>query len=119
MRGRTTKYILKSLARGIIPDHIIDKPKIGFFNGAMSGWFQAQADRSIKEFLLQTDPRYAEFLDRDVVKRLVQEHSPEAGKADSHLLLAILMLEVWLSSYLPRAQAIGRAAGRDEAVRAS
>jgi asparagine synthase (glutamine-hydrolysing) len=116
VRGGTTKHILKAVARGVIPDRIIDKPKVGFFNGAMSGWFEAQADRSIKQFLLQPNARYADLLDRDVVRRLIREHSPDAGKADSHLLLAILMLEVWLSSYLPRAQSIGRATGRGDAI---
>jgi asparagine synthase (glutamine-hydrolysing) len=119
VRGRTTKHILKSVARGVIPDRIIDKPKVGFFNGAMSGWFEAQANRSIKEFLLQPNARYTELLDRDVVTRLIREHSPAAGKADSHLLLAILMLEVWLSSFLPRAQALGRGTGSGHAILAS
>ena len=85
-----------------MPDRIIDKPKTGFFRGAVSAWFQAQAGRAIDDYLLAPQPRYAEFLDRREVVRLVERHR-ETGAADlGHLLLALLMLEVWLSTYLPR-----------------
>jgi hypothetical protein len=52
--------------------------------------------------LLVPSPRYAEFLDRAAVERLVAQHR-RAHIGDSHLLVAILMLEVWLGTYLPRA----------------
>jgi hypothetical protein len=57
---------------------------------------------AISDYLLAPSPCYAEFLDRAAVKRLVAQHrSGDAG--DTHLLLLILMLEVWLATYLPRA----------------
>ena len=105
VRRGETKYILKQIARGMIPDRIIDKPKVGFFNGAVAGWFQSQADKSIATYLRQPEPSYGDILDRDQVGRLIDAHTAAAGKSDSHLLLAILMLEVWLSSFLPRATA--------------
>src|SRR6185503_11313885 len=36
-----TKHVLKHAARGLVPDRIIDKPKIGFFNAAVAAWFRA------------------------------------------------------------------------------
>ena len=42
-RRRSTSC--KQAARGLVPDRIIDKPKIGFFNGAVDGWFRAQTRR--------------------------------------------------------------------------
>ena len=115
VRRLNTKYILKRAARGILPDRVIDKPKIGFFRGAVSSWFAAQAGRAIDDYLLAPDARYREFLDAGEVRRLVALHR-EGGDTDlGHLLLALLMLEVWLSTYLPRAVAdvaapVGRAA---------
>ncbi len=105
VRRTTTKYVLRQAARGMIPDEAIDKRKVGFFAGAAAGWFQAQATRSIPDFLLQPQPRYAELLDPGEVRRLVAAHGPRSGKAESQLLLSILMLEVWLSTFLPRALA--------------
>ena len=57
----------------------------------------------MRDYLLAPDPRYAEFLDRDAVTDLVHRHQTQSGRPQPHLLLAILMLEVWLQSYLPRA----------------
>lgn len=103
IRRGTTKYVLRQIARGVVPDRVLDRPKVGFFNGAVAGWFQAQAERSIKDYLVRPEPHYAEFLEPAEVRRLVQAHDPRAGKQDSHLLLSILMLEVWLSTFLGRA----------------
>ena len=38
------------------------------------------------------------------VERLVKSHDPSAGKQDYPLLLSILMLEVWLATFVERAQ---------------
>ncbi len=103
VQGSTTKHLLKAASRGILPDSIIDKPKRGFFRGAVSAWFDAQAGRAIDEYLLDSDPRYADFLDGAEVRRLVARHRETPDPDLGHLLLALLVLEVWLSTYLPRA----------------
>ena len=103
-RMSVTKYVLKRAARGIVPDDIIDKPKIGFFNGAVSGWFRAQAGGEMARYLLDPAARYGEFLDRRGVQRLVADHAAGREPGAAPALLAILMLEVWLSTYLPRAR---------------
>jgi asparagine synthase (glutamine-hydrolysing) len=103
VRRLDTKHVLKHGARGLIPDRIIDKPKIGFFHKAVDEWFRAQTRGAISDYLLGPSPRYAELLDRDGVERLVKGHASGADTRNGHVLLSVLMLEVWLSSYLPRA----------------
>jgi asparagine synthase (glutamine-hydrolysing) len=105
VRGLTTKYLLKQAARGVIPDGIIDKPKVGFFNAAVSAWFTSQTTGSIAEYLLAPDAAYAELLDPAEVRRLVLRHRAGEAPGAEHALLSILMLEVWLSEFLPRAVA--------------
>jgi asparagine synthase (glutamine-hydrolysing) len=101
VRRLTTKVLLKRAARGLLPDEIVDKPKIGFFSGASDGWLRTQLSGPLADYLLAPDPSYGDFVDRGEVERLVARHR-ETG-ADGGILLAVLMLEVWLSSYLPRA----------------
>ncbi len=103
VRGGTTKYLLKRAARGLVPDRIIDKPKIGFFYSAVDQWFRAQTTRAIATFLLQPNPKYADLIDRSFVDELVRRNAQGTDRGAPHLLLSILMLEIWLSSYLPRA----------------
>jgi asparagine synthase (glutamine-hydrolysing) len=111
VRGAQTKVLLKRVARGLVPDEVVDKRKIGFFNGAAGGWLQSQVAGAVSDYLLDPSPRYAELLERREVERLVAGHRD--GSGDTGLLLAVLMLEVWLSSFLPRA---ARAAAPVEAV---
>jgi asparagine synthase (glutamine-hydrolysing) len=103
VRRLTTKYLLKRASRGILPDRIIDKRKIGFFAASVDGWFRDQASGAIAEYLLAPQPHFAEILDPQVVRDLVRRHAEAPDRADARLLLAILMLEVWLSSFLPNA----------------
>lgn len=104
-RLSVTKYLLKRAARGYVPDEIIDKPKVGFFNAAVSGWFRAQASGAVSDYLLDDGARYADLLDRGEVARLVADHSAGRDPGAAPTLLSILMLEVWLKTYLPRARA--------------
>jgi asparagine synthase (glutamine-hydrolysing) len=99
---RLNTHLLKEASRGIVPDRIIDKPKTGFFNAAVGSWFEAQAGRAIDDYLLASEPRYAEFLDTREVGKLVMHHRETRDRDTGNLLLALLMLEVWLSTYLPR-----------------
>ncbi len=102
IKGGTTKYLLKQIARGLVPDRIIDKPKTGFFNLAVDRWLRAQLDGRAADFLLADRPAFEEFIAVDSVRRLVAERlagKPVSGDA----LYALLVLEVWLSTFVSRA----------------
>jgi asparagine synthase (glutamine-hydrolysing) len=102
VRRLETKHVLKRAARGLLPAEIVDKRKIGFFRGATDAWLRAQLNGWLGEVLLQPEPAYADLLDRRAVERLVTEQ--RAGRRGNvQLLLSIVMLEVWLASFLPRA----------------
>jgi asparagine synthase (glutamine-hydrolysing) len=103
VRRLRTKALLKDAARGIIPDRIIDKKKLGFLRSASDGWFRAQIDGAVSDYLLVSSTRCSEFLDQPTLERMVAGHARSGRSTDIHLLLAILMLEIWLSTYLPRA----------------
>jgi asparagine synthase (glutamine-hydrolysing) len=111
-----TKHILKHAARGRVPDRIIDKPKVGFFNSAVEDWLRAHMRGAISDYLLGPSPRYAEFLDRNEVTRMLRSHESSTGPDYSYPLLSILMLEVWLSEYLPRALGASHAAAHEVSV---
>ena len=112
VRRGVTKYVLKLAARGLVPDAIIDKPKVGFFNRAVSGWLRSQLNGQVSERLLGEDGATAEILDRSQVAALMASIAGgRAGPRESRLLLSILMLEIWLSSYLPRARRVVERAG--------
>jgi asparagine synthase (glutamine-hydrolysing) len=103
VRRLRTKHVLKEAARGLVPDRIIDKRKLGFFRYASDGWLRAQMDGAVSEYLLGTSPRTGEFLDRRALERLIADHRQGTATDHVHLLIGILLLEIWLTTYLPRA----------------
>jgi hypothetical protein len=106
------------VARGRVPDRIIDKPKVGFFNAAVDTWFDSQARGAAREVLLDPGARYAELVDRAWVEELLaaRQAGRGAGPRSQHALLAVLMLELWLSEFVPRATGV---AGRPSAADAN
>lgn len=105
VRRLRTKVVLKRAARGVVPDRIIDKRKLGFLRAASSGWFRAQIPGAVSDYLLSSNPRCAEFLDRTTLERMINDQDRHGENPNIHLLLSILMLEIWLSTYVPRAVA--------------
>lgn len=111
LRNRTTKWILREAAKGLVPDHVLDTPKVGFFSGAITQWFDRQVGGVVGEVLLDPGARYAEFVDRNEVARLMEKRG---SHRTSKLLLAVLMLELWLRQYVaaPTARPIRAGAAR-------
>ena len=100
-----TKYLLKRASSDIVPDRIINKRKLGFFRGSTQSWLQEQLRRTVPELLLGSDLRCGEFLDPKVVQRLGVAHRDGTDFSNGQLLTAVLMLESWLRTYIPRAVA--------------
>jgi asparagine synthase (glutamine-hydrolysing) len=105
VRRLTTKYVLKRAAAGLVPERVITKRKVGFFHRTVGEWFERQMDGAVADYLLDPSPRYAEMIDRAEVERLVAERRAGRGAGSEQALLGVLMLEIWLRSFLPCAAA--------------
>jgi len=109
-RRLTGKHLLRVAARDLVPDRIIDKKKVGFFNQSLGSWFRVQATGVANDYLLQPAPAYAQFVPREEVEKLIQAHAAGGAPDADGFLLALLMLELWLTTTLPRALGPGPAA---------
>jgi asparagine synthase (glutamine-hydrolysing) len=105
VRRLETKHVLKRAAEGIVPDRIIHKRKLGFFRGTTDAWLQAQLREAGSELLFGSETKYAEFLDRRTVEELARRQQAGTDHSNTHLLTAILILEFWLRTFVPRATA--------------
>src|SRR4051794_16620474 len=74
VNGRTTKVILKDAARGLLPDAVIDKRKVGFFNGAVEPWLTRQARGLVGDALSGPDPAYAAVVEPRAVRAAFADH---------------------------------------------
>ena len=98
LRGRS-KYLLRRLMRGVLPDEILDRGKMGF--GAPVGrWIRGPMRAMVSDCLLDGPDRG--FVDRDAVRRITTDHLE--GRADQTVRVwALLMLELWARHVLDAA----------------
>ena len=104
VRDGVTKYLLKRAARGLVPDRLVDKPKVGFFNAEVGRWLSTNVGKDASDVLLDTGARYPNIVDRRAVTDLLTRYRDDPRSGDGHALLTVLMLELWLSTVLPRAR---------------
>jgi asparagine synthase (glutamine-hydrolysing) len=102
VRGATTKRVLKLAARGIVPDEIIDRPKVGFFSNTVDAWVEARLGDVMSDYLLDPGARSRSFLAPGAVEGLLVARAA-GDRRGSRALLALLVLEAWLATAVPRA----------------
>ena len=105
VHGSVTKYALKVAAGGLLPQEVIHRRKVGFFRQATNTWFESQVGSVLEPALLDPGARYTEFLDRLEVEDSLRAARSSGHESARRSLIALLMLELWLSRCLPRALA--------------
>jgi asparagine synthase (glutamine-hydrolysing) len=99
VNGRTTKVILKDAARGLLPDAVVDKRKVGFFNGSVEPWLTHQAGGLVGDALTGANPAYSAVVDPRAVRAAFADHVSGRDRSQARTLFTIAMLELWLQAY--------------------
>ncbi|MGL1863436.1 MAG: asparagine synthase (glutamine-hydrolyzing) [Pseudodesulfovibrio sp.] len=91
------KLILRKAFNKYVPDDISGAVKQGF-SGPDGTWFKGESINYVRKMLFSSNPRIFEYLDRDSVHELVNEHLD--GKANHRLFIwSLLLTEEWLKAY--------------------
>jgi asparagine synthase (glutamine-hydrolysing) len=94
MRGRRRKVGLKDALRPWVPDHVLDRPKMGF-SVPLADWFRGELRDYVRDLLTAASARSRAYVDPAYVRQLVDEHA-RARHDHGHKLWALLTFEVWL-----------------------
>jgi asparagine synthase (glutamine-hydrolysing) len=91
--GATSKRVLKSALRGIVPDEVLDRSKMGF-GVPLSRWFRDELRELPGERLLDPGVEGHGYLQRAPIEQMISEH--HAGSVDHSLRLWLLLqLDSW------------------------
>lgn len=91
------KQILRDVMRNYIPDDITQGVKQGFSSPDAS-WFKGESIDFVRRTLLTGHARIYDFLDRQAVARLVEQHLN--GEQNRRLLIwSLLNVEAWMNDY--------------------
>lgn len=98
LKGRTTKYILKEALRGILPDNILFRPKMGFAV-PIDRWFKDELKEMAYDTLLSTKAIERGYFKAASIERILNEHV--TGKWNwHHQIYNLLMLELWHREFI-------------------
>jgi asparagine synthase (glutamine-hydrolysing) len=97
LRGDTTKYLFKQAMRGLLPDHIIDRPKHGFAV-PLARWFRGELSEFARDTLLSQTCRERGVFDVRHVERLLDLN--ERGRDLDLQLWTILSFEMWCRRFM-------------------
>jgi len=97
-RTRDGKLLLRKAMEHYIPAKVINREKQGF-SAPDASWFKGESIDYVRRKLFNERVRIYEFLDRQVVQDLVNEHLE--GKQNRRLLVwSLLNVENWCEKFL-------------------
>lgn len=96
LRGGTTKYVLRESMKGVLPEKILSRRKMGF-PVPIGSWFRGPFKSVIDEYVLGERALSRGIFAPDFVRKLVSLH--QAGEDHSERLWSLLNFEIWLRRF--------------------
>ena len=111
LAGRNKKYLLKAALRGMLPDVVLDRPKMGF-SAPIAHWFRNELREMAYDVLLSPTTVQRGYFRKQVMAQLLDEHC--TGRQDhAETLWQLLVLELWHRTFIDA----GGVVWRDRATR--
>lgn len=108
LRGGTTKYVLRESMKGVLPEKILSRSKMGF-PVPIGSWFRGPFKSVIDEYVLSERALSRGIFAPDFVRKIVALH--QAGEDHAERLWSLLNFEMWLRRFfdteeLPSAEVV-------------
>ncbi len=100
LAGWTTKRILRDAMKGVLPDAILKRPKMGF-PVPIKRWTRGRWNGVVRDVLLDRRARERGVIDPAAVEILLRDHA--RGRVDgSDRLWSLLTLELWYRTFIDK-----------------
>ncbi len=104
LRGTTTKHILREAMKGVLPDEILTRKKMGF-PVPIGTWFRGQFKHVVDDYVLSERALSRGHFDAAYVRNLVARH--QAGENHAERLWALVNFEIWQRRFFDGETATG------------
>lgn len=94
IKGKTTKHLLRQLAKKYLPQEIIHQPKRGF-EIPLKSWLSNELKEPLFDYLAAPGAFYKNFVNEDFIGKLLQEKITISGEKRAKILWTLLSLEIW------------------------
>ena len=93
VRGLRSKWILREAVRKLLPQRILERPKVGF-RVPVNAWFRGEMRDYLLDHLQSASSITRQYYDDEVLDRVLTEHLNGRHNHEK-LLWALLNLEIW------------------------
>ena len=97
IRGRQTKFLLKEVARSLVPKELVDRPKMGFAI-PRADWLRTGLREITHDLLTDATARNRGWFKPSEVERTLADHM--SGVDRDSVLWPMVMLELWARNWL-------------------
>lgn len=97
IRGKTTKFLLKEAMKGILPDEILYRQKMGF-PVPVGNWFRNEFKHIIDEYVLSDRSLSRGIFNDDLLNEIVAKHN--AGENHDERLWHLVNFEIWQRQFI-------------------
>ncbi len=97
IRGKTTKWILREAMRGILPEEILTRPKMGF-PVPLGEWLRGEFKSYVDEYVLSERASARGIFNPNFVRELVARHN--AGEDHATRIFRLINLEIWHRQFI-------------------
>ena len=98
VRGFTTKYILKKLLNGRVPQEILERKKVGF-PVPYNSWLRTDLKDWVRDLLLDRETLARGYFDRSRIEHLISENDVRGGFYSKEIF-SLAVLELWHREFL-------------------
>jgi asparagine synthase (glutamine-hydrolysing) len=100
LSGLTTKRVLRESMKGLLPDSILNRPKMGF-PVPFAAWTRGRWNAVARDVLLDRRSRERGLVDPPAVDRLLRDHA--LGRTEGgDRIWTLLNLELWHRTFIDR-----------------
>lgn len=93
IKGTTTKFILRELAKKYLPQELITQPKRGF-EVPLKNWLESDLKEMLFDYLAK-DSYSSNFIEQNFVDKLLNKKVNVSDEKRAKMLWSMLCLEVW------------------------
>jgi asparagine synthase (glutamine-hydrolysing) len=100
LSGFTTKRILREAMKGLLPESILNRPKMGF-PVPFANWTRGSWSGVMRDVLLDRRTRDRGIIDADAVDRLLRDHADGRTEGGDRIW-SLLNLELWYRTFIDK-----------------
>ncbi len=94
IRGSTTKYLLRQMAKNYLPDLLVNQPKRGF-EIPLRSWMDYELKEMVSDYLVSSDVLHTKFIKQGFVNDLLNKKVKISDEKRAKILFTLFSMEVW------------------------